>query len=161
MDEDVVGRPAVEVGQSLYGKVAGVQVIGGSGEPGSSSSIQIRGVNSISASSAPLVVIDGVAVPDYDMNLINNADVESIEILKDASSAAIYGSRGANGVVLITTKSGKTEKPRVNINYLFGVQKLLKKIDVMNSREYAEAYMDAAQNGWVDSGGDPNAPNTI
>lgn len=107
MDEDVVGRPAVEVGQSLYGKVAGVQVIGGSGEPGSSSSIQIRGVNSISASSAPLVVIDGVAVPDYDMNLINNADVESIEILKDASSAAIYGSRGANGVVLITTKSGK------------------------------------------------------
>lgn len=87
----------------------------------------IRGINSISASSSPLVVIDGVAVPDYDMNLINNADIESIEILKDASSSAIYGSRGANGVVLITTKSGKTEKPKVNINYLFGVQKLMKK----------------------------------
>lgn len=161
MDEDVVGRPSVEVGQSLYGKIAGVQVIGGSGQPGSSSSIQIRGINSISASSSPLVVIDGVAVPDYDMNLINNADIESIEILKDASSSAIYGSRGANGVVLITTKSGKTEKPKVNINYLFGVQKLMKKIDVMNSAEYAQAYMDAAQNGWVDKGGDPNAPNTI
>ena len=161
MDEDVVGRPSVEVGQSLYGKIAGVQVIGGSGQPGSSSSIQIRGINSISASSSPLVVIDGVAVPDYDMNLINNADIESIEILKDASSSAIYGSRGANGVVLITTKSGKTEKPKVNINYLFGVQKLMKKIDVMISAEYAQAYMDAAQNGWVDKGGDPNAPNTI
>ncbi|WP_455636108.1 TonB-dependent receptor [Parabacteroides sp.] len=161
MDEDVVGRPSVEVGQSLYGKIAGVQVIGGSGQPGSSSSIQIRGINSISASSSPLVVIDGVAVPDYDMNLINNADIESVEILKDASSSAIYGSRGANGVVLITTKSGKTEKPKVNINYLFGVQKLMKKIDVMNSAEYAQAYMDAAQNGWVDKGGDPNAPNTI
>ena len=161
MDEDVVGRPSVEVGQSLYGKIAGVQVIGGFGQPGSSSSIQIRGINSISASSSPLVVIDGVAVPDYDMNLINNADIESIEILKDASSSAIYGSRGANGVVLITTKSGKTEKPKVNINYLFGVQKLMKKIDVMNSAEYAQAYMDAAQNGWVDKGGDPNAPNTI
>ena len=161
MDEDVVGRPSVEVGQSLYGKIAGVQVIGGSGQPGSSSSIQIRGINSISAGSSPLVVIDGVAVPDYDMNLINNADVESIEILKDASSSAIYGSRGANGVILISTKSGKTEKPRVNVNYLFGVQKVIKKIDVMNSAEYAQAYIDAAQNGWVDKGGDPNAPNTI
>ena len=65
------------------------------------------------------MVIDGVAVPDYDMNLINNADIESIEILKDASSSAIYGSRGANGVVLITTKSGKTEKPKlILITYL-------------------------------------------
>ena len=161
MDEDIVGRPSVEVGQSLYGKIAGVQVIGGSGQPGSSSSIQIRGINSISASSSPLIVIDGVAVPDYDMNLINNADIESIEILKDASSAAIYGSRGANGVVLITTKSGNTEKPKVNINYLFGIQKVMKKIDVMNSAEYAQAYIDAAQNGWIDKGGDPNAPNTI
>lgn len=161
MEDDIAGRPAVEVGQSLYGKIPGVQVLGGSGQPGASSSIQIRGINSVSASSAPLIVIDGVAVPDYDMNLINNSDVESIEILKDASSAAIYGSRGANGVILIATKKGKTERPKVSLNYLFGVQKLMDKIPVMNSAEYAQAYIDAAQNGWVDKGGDPTAPNTI
>jgi TonB-linked SusC/RagA family outer membrane protein len=161
MENDISGRPSIEVGQSLYGKIPGVQVLGGSGQPGASSSVQIRGINSISASSAPLIVIDGIAIPTYDMNLINNADVESVEILKDASSSAIYGSRGANGVILITTKKGKTEKPRVNINYLFGLQKLMHSISVMNSTEYAEAYKDAAQNGWIDKGGNPNAPNTI
>src|SRR5690606_38512594 len=113
-------RPVVEVGQALYGKIPGVQVLASNGRPGTSSSIQIRGINSVSASSSPLIVVDGMLLPTYDMNILNSADVESIEILKDASSAAIYGSRGANGVILITTKSGKEGKTKFNLNYTYG-----------------------------------------
>lgn len=161
MDEELSSRPMVEFGQALYGKIAGVQVINSSGRPGGSSTIQIRGINSISANSSPLIVIDGIPLPNYDLNLINPSDIESIEILKDAASAAIYGSRGANGVVLVTTKSGKSGKGKVNINYSYGLQEKIDKIKVMNSAEYAQASIDAAQNGWLESGGDPNAPNTV
>jgi TonB-dependent starch-binding outer membrane protein SusC len=161
MDQEINSRPVVEVGQALYGKIPGVQVLASNGRPGTSSSIQIRGINSVSASSSPLIVVDGMPLPTYDMNILNSTDVESIEILKDASSAAIYGSRGANGVILITTKSGKEGKTKFNLNYTYGVQRAIDKIDVMNSAEYAQASIDAAQNGWIESGGDPNAPNTI
>lgn len=112
MDQELSSRPMVEFGQALYGKIAGVQVINSNGLPGGSSTIQIRGINSISANSSPLIVIDGIPLPNYDLNLINPSDIASIEILKDAASAAIYGSRGANGVVLVTTKSGKSGKGR-------------------------------------------------
>jgi TonB-dependent starch-binding outer membrane protein SusC len=88
-------------------------------------------------------------------------DIESIDVLKDASSSAIYGSRGANGVILVTTKSGKPGKPTLSFNYTSSVQRVMKKVDVMNGPEYAQAAIDAAQNGWIDKGGDPNAPNTI
>ena len=161
MDQEINSRPVVEVGQALYGKVPGVQVLASNGRPGTSSSIQIRGINSVSASSNPLIVVDGMPLPTYDMNILNSTDVESIEILKDASSAAIYGSRGANGVILITTKSGKEGKTKFNLNYTYGAQQVIDKIDVMNSAEYAQASIDAAQNGWIESGGNPNAPNTI
>ncbi len=161
LDREINSRPIVEVGQALYGKIPGVQVLNGNGRPGSSSTIQIRGINSVSASSAPLIVIDGMPIPDYDLNLLNAGDVESMEILKDASSSAIYGSRGANGVILITTKSGKEGKTRFNLNYSYGLQKEIDRIEVMNSQEYALAAKDAAQIGWIESGGDPSAPNTI
>ena len=161
MDQEIKSRPIVEFGQALYGKVAGVQVINSNGRPGRSSTIQIRGINSISASSAPLIVVDGVPLPNYDLNMINSTDIESIEILKDASSAAIYGSRGANGVVLVTTKSGKAGEARFTVNYSFGMQKEIRQLEVMNAAEYAQASIDAAQNGWIESGGDPNVPNTI
>jgi TonB-linked SusC/RagA family outer membrane protein len=161
MDQELSSRPIVEFGQAMYGKIAGVQVISNNGRPGGSSTIQIRGINSISANSSPLIVIDGIPLPNYDLNLINPADIESIEVLKDAASAAIYGSRGANGVVLVTTKSGTSGKAKVNVNYSYGLQETIDKIEVMNSSEYAEASIDAAQNGWMESGGDPNAPNTI
>tara|TARA_R110000868_G_scaffold11200_7_gene54897 strand:- start:29242 stop:32643 length:3402 start_codon:yes stop_codon:yes gene_type:complete len=161
MDQELSSRPMVEFGQALYGKIAGVQVINSNGRPGGSSTIQIRGINSISANSSPLIVIDGIPLPNYDLNLINPSDIASIEILKDAASAAIYGSRGANGVVLVTTKSGKSGKGKVTINYSYGLQEKIDKIEVMNSAQYAQASIDAAQNGWVESGGDPNAPNTV
>src|SRR5690625_4363829 len=161
MDE-LPSRPIGNIGQTLYGKIPGVQILQASGRPGASSSIQIRGINSISAGNEPLIVIDGIQMPEFDLNSINMADIESIEILKDAASASIYGSRGANGVVLISTRSGKfEEQSKVQFNYSFGVQQIIKKIDVMNAAEYAQASIDAAQNGWVDDGGDPNAPNTL
>ncbi len=161
IDNDISARPNAEFGQALYGKIAGVQVISGSGQPGASSSIQIRGINSVSAGSAPLIVVDGLPTPNYDLNLINSNDIESIDILKDAASAAIYGSRAANGVVLVTTKKGKAGRTKVELNYVAGLQNVIDKVDVMNSAEYAQAAIDAAQNSWVQKGGDPNAPNTI
>lgn len=161
MDVDLQSRPMVEMGQAMYGKLPGVQVVNGNGRPGSSSSIQIRGINSISANSSPLIVVDGIPLPNYDMNMLNPADIESIEILKDAASAAIYGSRGANGVVLVTTLSGKAGKPKIGVNYSYSIQEVINTIDVMDSYEYAQASIDAAQNGWLEIGGDPNAPNTI
>ena len=161
MDEDLASRPVIDFGQAMYGKIAGVNVINSSGRPGASSTIQIRGINSISAGSAPLVVIDGIQLPGYDLNSINSADIESIEILKDASSASIYGSRGANGVILVTTKSGKSGKPKLQLNYSYSIQEVIRKMDVMNSYEYAEAAIDAAQNGWIETGGDRNAPKTV
>lgn len=160
-DKDINARPNAEFGQALYGKVAGVQVLSGNGKPGSSSSIQIRGINSASASSAPLIVVDGIPLPNYDLNLINSNDIESIDILKDAASAAIYGSRAANGVVLVTTKKGKYGQAKIDLSLSSGFQQVIDKVDVMNSSEYAQAAIDAAQNGWIQTGGDPNAPNTI
>ncbi|MGF1585971.1 MAG: TonB-dependent receptor [Bacteroidales bacterium] len=159
--EDMAYRPSGEFGQSLYGQIPGVQIRNTSGRPGQSSTIQVRGINSISASATPLIVVDGVILPDYDLSNINSADIESIDILKDAASAAIYGSRGANGVILISTKSGTVGAPSLTINHTSTVQQLIRRIEGMNSAQYAEASIDAAQNGWIDSGGDPNAPNTI
>ncbi|WP_276166445.1 TonB-dependent receptor [Zobellia alginiliquefaciens] len=161
MDETLKSRAVVDFGQAMSGKVAGVQVLNGSGRPGTSSSIQIRGVNSISAGSSPLIVIDGVQLPEYNLNSINSSDIESIEVLKDASSASIYGSRGANGVILVTTKSGKVGEPVLQLNYTTSIQQVIRKIDVMDASEYAQTAIDAAQNGWIDSGGDPDAPNTL
>lgn len=160
-DQDISSRPMVEFGQALSGKVAGVQVLTASGRPGSSSTVQIRGIASISANSSPLIVVDGNPLPSYDLNLINSADIESIDILKDASSAAIYGSRGGNGVILITTKSGKSGKGRLDFSYATTFQQPIDRVEMMNSREYALASIDAAQNAWIDKGGDPNAANTL
>lgn len=162
INEEISSRPIENVGQTLYGKISGVQVLQGSGKPGSSASIQIRGINSISAGTQPLIVINGIQMPNFDLNSLNVSDIESIQVLKDAASAAIYGSRGSNGVILITTRSGKSgDEPKVEVNYAHSFQKIVRKVDVMNAAEYAQAAIDAAQNGWTDIGGDPDAPNTI
>ena len=161
MDEQLASRPGTDLGQVLYGRIPGVQIINASGRPGLNSTIQIRGINSLSASSTPLLVIDGVPMPEFDLNSINTADIETIDILKDASSAAIYGSRGSNGVILVTTKSGAVGEPILNVNYTYSMQQLIRKAPMMNAAEYSQAMMDWSQNGWIDIGGDPNAPNTI
>ena len=129
--EKIANRPVTSVGQALSGAAPGVRVTQGSGAPGEESiSIQVRGVGSFNNSS-PLVIVDGVQA---DMAPLNTDDIESISILKDASSAAIYGSRAANGVILITTKKGKAnEKPRVTFNALFASQKPVTDYSLMSS----------------------------
>lgn len=103
---DVKDLPVLSVDQALQGRVAGADIMSTTGEPGATTSIRIRGTRSISASNEPLIVVDGVMDAVSDLNDLNMADIESVTILKDASSTAIYGSRGSNGVIIVTTKGG-------------------------------------------------------
>lgn len=123
--------------QSLAGRIAGVNISQNTGAPGSTMSIRIRGVNSIQGGNEPLYVIDGFPTNQNMLLSLNNSDIESIEILKDASATAIYGSRGANGVVLITTKQGKAKKTQVIFESSYAVQSIRKKMDLMDATEYA------------------------
>ena len=100
-------RDRVSVDQALQGRIAGADIMATTGEPGATTSIRIRGTRSISASNEPLIIVDGVIDGIHDLNDINSADIESISVLKDASSTAIYGARGSNGVIVITTKKGR------------------------------------------------------
>jgi TonB-dependent starch-binding outer membrane protein SusC len=129
--------PTTNVLQALSGRTTGVHVIQTTGAPGAGVSVRIRGTNSIQGGNEPLYVIDGFPFSGSPTNL-NNSDIESIEVLKDASATAIYGSRGANGVVMITTKHGKAGQTRVDFESSYSVQTLRKKLDLMNGREYAE-----------------------
>ncbi len=129
-------RPNTQVGSLLQGQSAGVQVISGSGKPSGGFSVRIRGTNSINASSEPLYVVDGV--PTVDTRSINPSDIDTITILKDASSSAIYGAQGANGVVLITTKRGTTSKPKVSIDIYSGVAKVWNTLPVLNGEQYRD-----------------------
>ncbi len=134
------------VGQSMVGKVAGVQISQVSGAPYNGTKIRVRGTASINASSDPLYVIDGY--PSNEDLTINPEDIESIEVLKDAASAAIYGSRAAGGVVLITTKRGKKGKAQVNYDFQFSVNQLAKKVELLNAREYTELHVEGHNNAY-------------
>jgi TonB-linked SusC/RagA family outer membrane protein len=140
---------APTVGQALVGKVAGVQVQQVSGAPYQSTKIAVRGVGSLLASSDPLYVIDGYASGN-DL-FINPEDIESIDILKDAASAAIYGSRAAGGVVLITTKHAKENSPaKFEYDYQFGVNQLAKKVDLLNGDQFAQLVIDGRNDTYKD-----------
>ncbi|MBD2754146.1 TonB-dependent receptor [Spirosoma sp. BT704] len=143
-------RSFSNVTQSLAGKVAGVNITQAQGAPGSSPIIRIRGVSSITAGTNPLFVVDGVPLENFNLNLINPQDIESVDILKDASSAAIYGSRGANGVVLVTTKLGKPGKTNISAGYEYGIQTVTRKVPMMNAQQWIGYYIDAHNNAWVD-----------
>ena len=136
MDE----APLIYLDQALQGKIAGVQVQNVSSESGAEAQINIRGISSINAGSGPLVVVDGQPIPDG-LAFVNMADVESIEVLKDAASAAIYGSRGASGVILITTKSGKAERTKYSFKYSIGSKTDYKRYDHMTDTEYLKMLM--------------------
>ena len=138
--------PAANVLQTLSGRAAGVQVTQNTGAPGGGVSVRIRGTNSIQGSNEPLYVVDGFPTSGSNPTVLNNADIESMEILKDASATAIYGSRGANGVVLITTKRGKSGKTKVDFETSFTSQSLIKRLDLMNAKEYATFYNLQATN---------------
>jgi TonB-linked SusC/RagA family outer membrane protein len=135
--------PITRVDQMLQGKAAGVQVTSISGAPGSGSSIRIRGGNSITAGNEPLYVIDGL-IGGGDINLINPEDIESMVVLKDASSTAIYGARGANGVILITTKKGTIGQDNINFDAYTGWQKIPKLIPMLNATQFAQLANESA-----------------
>lgn len=130
---------------ALQGLAAGVQVTTGSVKPGGDASVVIRGVGSLRAGSEPLYIVDGIPVQGGLQDL-SSGDIESIEILKDASSASIYGSRGSNGVVLVTTKKGTSGKAKISLNASFGTQRMLNKQDLMNAQQYYELVSIAQPN---------------
>ena len=135
--KDIVRANPVQAAKAIQGQVAGVNVTRANGRPGAPYSINIRGLNSINFSNEPLVVIDGVM--GGDMNALNPADIESMDVLKDASATAIYGSRGANGVIIITTKRGSTGKPQVSYDGYVGVKTPAHLPDMQNAQEFYKA----------------------
>ncbi|TJZ54787.1 TonB-dependent receptor [Sphingobacterium olei] len=146
---DLNKTPASSVDQLLQGKIPGVQVSISSGQPGAGATVRIRGNSSLSGSNAPLVVVDGFPWGDAgDLKQINPEDIESIEVLKDASSAAIYGSRGANGVIMVTTKKARAGTPRISLNTLNTISTLSVKPDLWRDGIEEAVYAnEAALNG--------------
>lgn len=130
-------QPVVNASSALQGRVAGVAVTNNSGAPGGGVKIRIRGANSVNASNEPLYVVDGIALSSIGLSDINVNDIESMEVLKDASATAVYGSRGANGVIIITTKSGKSGKPKIEYNGFASFNRPMKKYDLMDAVSYA------------------------
>lgn len=138
--------------QAMVGKMAGVMVKQSSGKPGESPQILIRGYNSIDKSMTPLFVVDGHPIDD--LSMINPNDIESIDVLKDASATAIYGSRGTNGVVLVTTKRGRTGESRIELNVYTGIPTVSNKVEMMNAREIAQFQIDSWKQRNIDEGND-------
>ena len=143
--QKIADVPVTSVVEALQGRSPGVVVSNTSWEPGSEPSIFVRGKRSITASNGPLYVVDGIPITGG-VSEISPADIESMEILKDASATAIYGSRGANGVIIITTKQGKEGKTKVDYNGYVGFQTIQNKLDMMNGAEYAEYTREAYRN---------------
>ncbi|GAB3786014.1 TonB-dependent receptor [Spirosoma horti] len=178
---DLANQPVASFDQALAAKIAGVQVTQTSGAPGAALSVRVRGTGSISAGNDPLYVVDGIPLsrdtkfatgstntqfPDNPINVLstlNTDDIESIEVLKDASAAAIYGSRGSNGVVLLTTKRGKEGKTVVSYDAYAGVQQVSKKIDLLDAYQYSQISYEAKNNAYIDRNptGKPTDSNDI
>lgn len=143
--EDLTAMPVTNIAQGLQARVSGVQINQNSGSPGGNISVRIRGTNSINGSSEPLYVIDGIQVSNggginevSPLSTINPNDIESVEVLKDASAAAIYGARAANGVVLINTKRGREGRTRIDFETYYGVQSVNRKLNVLNATEFGQ-----------------------
>ncbi|TXK26755.1 SusC/RagA family TonB-linked outer membrane protein, partial [Pontibacter qinzhouensis] len=187
--EQLLPTPSASFDQMMQGKVAGTQITQTTGAPGGNVNILIRGISSITGGNQPLYVIDGYAigaggggsdVSSFNGNsfsssgmanntankinplsTINPADIESIEILKDASATAIYGSRGANGVVIITTKRGRQGKASISFEATGGVQTVARKLDLLDAQQFAEFVADGRDNAWVYAGGNASDPNEV
>ena len=167
--EELAQKPVSSVEQAIQGKVPGLQVTTASGQPGASTSFRIRGTGTLNASAEPLYVIDGVATTSASysqnaesantttsiMSTINPQDIESITVLKDAAAASLYGSRAANGVVIITTKSGKAGTGHINFNAQVGVSSVAKTYQMMNSSQYYKTIF----NSYLDAGDDAATAN--
>jgi TonB-dependent starch-binding outer membrane protein SusC len=143
--EDLAGKSPVRVDNALKGLAAGVNVTSSSGQPGASPKVRIRGTGTIN-NSDPLYIVDGMPI-EGGLDYLNPSDIESIEVLKDAASGAIYGARAANGVILVTTKKGKIGKAQINYNFSYGWQSAWKKRDVTSATDYAILQNERAVNG--------------
>lgn len=149
-NEELEAVPVYNMEQALKVGAAGVRVTQNSGNPGSRIEVRIRGGNSMIGDNQPLYVVDGFPVTG-DINFLNPSDIESVDILKDASATAIYGARGANGVVIITSKRGKTgQKSQVELHSFYGFQQEIKRYDLLNAKEYAEIANEWLKNGGLD-----------
>jgi len=144
--DDLEGKTRLRADDALKGMAAGVNVTSSSGQPGSKSMIRVRGIGTIN-NTEPLYIIDGMPTDQDGMESVNPNDIESIEVLKDAASGAIYGARAANGVILVTTKKGKTGKAQINYNFSYGWQSAWKKRDVTGATDYAVLQNEKAING--------------
>jgi TonB-linked SusC/RagA family outer membrane protein len=149
-EKNIKATPIVALDRAMQGRAAGVLVTQNSASPGGSVTVRIRGTGSVNASNEPLYVIDGFPTTGG-LNTVNPNDIESMEILKDASATAIYGSRGSNGVVMITTKRGKSGQSAIDFESYYGVQQVSRKISLLNAQEYATFINEARVNG----GGQP------
>lgn len=149
---DLEKQPVYRVEQALQGRTSGVTIATGSGQPGSGATVRVRGVTSLrEGANNPLWVVDGVVVDQGGIGYINQSDIESIEVLKDASSQAIYGARAAAGVILITTKKGKAGDLKINYNGFYGTSAPARKLSLLNATEYATLRNEAA----IAAGGNP------
>ena len=156
--DDIQGQAISDFRQSMVGKMPGVQVMQTSGDPEGSVMIRVRGTRSATAGNDPLYIVDGVPM-ENGLNNLNSNDIESMEVLKDASSAAIYGSRGSNGVILITTKKGHSDNLSVSYDGYYGIEQVSKKIDLMNAYEYAQVSKEAHDAAYLDLNPGGTAPN--
>ena len=158
--ENLKDKPVATFTQAMSGQMAGVRILNSNNAPGGGTNIRIRGVSSINASNDPLIVIDGFPLKDgfnqtdNPLNAINTADIESIEVLKDASSSAIYGAQAANGVILITTKKGKLGKPTINVNVSTGYENMIHRMDVLNKEDFLKFMDDSRAQAYIVE--DPN-----
>lgn len=169
--KNVEEKPIVRVEQALIGQMAGVQVRQQSGMPGAGLSIQVRGTGSITAGNEPLYVLDGFpldvasqnsagGISNSPLDNLNPNDIESVQVLKDAAAGAIYGSRAANGVVLITTKRGVSGKPKISLNANTGVSEVSRKLDLLSADEWVAQATSLANSAWVASGTGRTATQT-
>ncbi len=134
--EDMAKAPVIGFDQALQGRIAGVHISSGDGQPGDEMDIVIRGANSLTQSNAPLYVVDGFPVENFSTSSVSTSDIESLTVLKDASATAIYGARGANGVVVIETKKGKAGRPEISYTGTFGFQQATKTMDMMSAADF-------------------------
>ena len=160
---DIKDTPTLSIDNALQGRIAGADFMSTDGAPGSTTTIRIRGTRSISASNEPLFIVDGIMDAIHDLNDINSDDIASISVLKDASSTAIYGSRGANGVIIITTKKGSKSDGKVNISFKadVGLSQLPRSLDIMNAAEFVQYRNDFAYFGDDKSHANVNATTPL
>ena len=141
--KDMEKANATSMSKALQGRAAGVTVMSVTGQPGADMNIRIRGAGSINNKAQPIVVIDGVIATTSELSSINPQDIESLSVLKDAASASIYGAQSSNGVILVSTKKGKSGKPNVQFNMQMGLSNVPKQMDIMNADEYVDFYTKA------------------